>query len=234
MNEQKRIGIIGAMDCEVDPLIAQMEHAQTLTVGSIRFTQGTLCGKNTVIARCGIGKVFAAMCAQTMILHFGVSAIVNVGVAGSLCDGLRIGDIAVATKTVQHDMDTTALGDPPGLISGINVVKIKCDEKLAGLISKVAEKGGYKHYEGTIASGDCFIANDLKKKYIVDTFGAIACEMEGAAIGQVCYVNGIPFAVIRAISDDADGNAHENYPQFVKESAEKSVNVLLKVINSLG
>ena len=116
----KRIGIIGAMACEVDPLIAQMQNAQTLTVGSIRFTEGLLCGKDTVIAQCGIGKVFAAMCAQTMILHFGVSAIVNVGVAGSLCDALRIGDIAVATKTVQHDMDTSPIGDPVGLISGIN------------------------------------------------------------------------------------------------------------------
>ena len=155
----KKIGIIGAMACEVEPLIAQMQDAKQVTVGSIKFTEGVLCGKDTVIAICGIGKVFAAMCAQTMILHFGVSAIVNVGVAGSLCDQLRIGDIAIASSTVQHDMDTSPIGDPVGLISGINLVYLPCSDRLCDLLSQCVAAQGVHYVRGTVASGDGFVAS---------------------------------------------------------------------------
>ena len=228
----KRFGIIGAMDCEVDPLIAQMQNAQTLTVGSIKFTQGLLCGKDTVIARCGIGKVFAAMCAQTMILHFGVSAIVNVGVAGSLCDALRIGDIAVATKTVQHDMDTSPIGDPVGLISGINLVYLPCSERLCDLLASCIEAQGVHYVRGTVASGDVFVASPVQRARITSNFDAVACEMEGAAICQVCYANGVEVGILRAISDGGDEEASDDYPTFCKKAADTAIRVLMRFLGT--
>ena len=226
MNNAK-IGIIGAMACEVDPLIAQMENAQESIVGSIKFTQGTLCGKDTVIAQCGIGKVFAAMCAQTMILHFGVSAIVNVGVAGSLCDALRIGDIAVAKSTVQHDMDTSPIGDPVGLISGINIVYIPCSERLGDLLASCIEAQGVHYVRGTIASGDQFVASPAQRARITDHFDAVACEMEGAAICQVCYANGVEVGILRAISDNCNDPSTMDYATFRDSSAKVGCKILL-------
>ena len=229
----KRIGIIGAMACEVDPLIAQMQDAQTLTVGSIKFTHGTLCGKDTVIAQCGIGKVFAAMCAQTMILHFGVSAIVNVGVAGSLCDALRIGDIAVATQTVQHDMDTSPIGDPVGLISGINLVYLPCSERLADLLSSCIEAQGVHYVRGTVASGDVFVASPAQRARITSNFDAVACEMEGAAICQVCYANGVEVGILRAISDNCNDPSTMDYATFRDSSAKVGCKILLDFMSRI-
>ena len=229
----KRIGIIGAMACEVEPLIAQMEHAQESIVGSIRFTQGTLCGKDTVIAQCGIGKVFAAMCAQTMILQFGVSAIVNVGVAGSLCDALRIGDIAVASSTVQHDMDTSPIGDPVGLISGINLVYLPCSERLGDLLCACIEAQGVHYVRGTVASGDQFVASPAQRARITDHFNAVACEMEGAAICQVCYANGVEVGILRAISDNCNDPSTMDYATFRDSSAKVGCKILLDFMNRI-
>ena len=229
----KRIGIIGAMACEVDPLIAQMQNAQTLTVGSIRFTEGLLCGKDTVIAQCGIGKVFAAMCAQTMILHFGVSAIVNVGVAGSLCDALRIGDIAVATRTVQHDMDTSPIGDPVGLISGINLVYLPCSERLCDLLASCIEAQGVHYVRGTVASGDVFVASPTQRARITANFDAVACEMEGAAICQVCYANGVEVGILRAISDNCNDPSTMDYATFRDSSARTGCKILLDFMSRI-
>ena len=223
----KKIGIIGAMACEVDPLIAQMENAQALTVGSIKFTTGVLCGKDTVIAQCGIGKVFAAMCAQTMILHFGVSAIVNVGVAGSLCDQLRIGDIAVAIQTVQHDMDTSPIGDPVGLISGINLVYLPCSDRLATLLCECIDAQGVHYVRGTVASGDVFVASPAQRARITSNFDAVACEMEGAAICQVCYANGVEVGILRAISDNCNDPSTMDYQTFRDSSAKVGCKILL-------
>lgn len=226
MNE-KKIGIIGAMACEVEPLIAQMENAQTLTVGSIKFTEGVLCGKDTVIAICGIGKVFAAMCAQTMILHFGVSAIVNVGVAGSLCDRLRIGDIAIAESTVQHDMDTSPIGDPVGLISGINLVYLPCSDRLCDLLSDCVAAQGVHYVRGTVASGDVFVASPEQRARITSNFDAVACEMEGSAICQVCYANGVEVGILRAISDNCNDPSTMDYETFRDSSARIGCKILL-------
>lgn len=227
------VGIIGAMGVEVAALKKMMEGAESQTVSGIEFTRGFINGTEVVVAACGIGKVFAGICAEIMILKYSPDYVVNTGVGGTLCSELSIGNIAVAKDVVQHDMDTSPLGDPLGLLSGINVVNIKCDEKLVALISEAAEVAGYKSFKGTIATGDCFVADTGRKKRIVDNFNAIACEMEGAAIGQVCYVNKVPFAVIRAISDDADGNSHEDYPTFLKEAAANSIDVLCRVLEKI-
>lgn len=232
-NQSKKIGIIGAMPCEVEPLIAQMENAQTLTVGSITFTQGFLCGKQTVIAICGIGKVFAAMCAQTMILHFGVGIIVNVGVAGSLCDELRIGDIALATNTVQHDMDTSPIGDPVGLISGINLVYLPCSERLCDLLALCIQAQGVHFVRGTVASGDVFVASPAQRARITQNFDAVACEMEGSAICQVCYANGVEVGILRAISDNCNDPSTMDYQTFRDSSARVGCRILLDFMSRI-
>lgn len=184
-------------------------------------------------AVCGIGKVFAAMCAQTMILLYSPDRIINTGVAGSLSTKLNIGDIAVSDFVVEHDMDTSPLGDPVGMISGINIVDIPADGELADKICAAAEGvGGIRCVKGKIASGDCFVNSAKKKKYISETFGAIACEMEGAAIGHVCYVNKVPFCVIRAISDAADGSSHMDYSKFTALAAKNSAAVMTELLRS--
>ena len=220
------IGIIAAMNVEMESLRSYIENPVTETVSSITFVSGMLEGKEVVTAVCGIGKVFAAMCAQTMILRYKPDCIVNTGVAGTLTDKLTIGSIAVSSAVVQHDMDTSALGDPVGMISGINKVLLPASGDLCGQLSACATVLGIRTETGVIASGDQFISSSEKKDAIVKTFGAIACEMEGAAIGQVCYVNRVPFCVLRAISDSADGSSHMDYPTFVGMAAEQSVKLL--------
>ena len=217
------IGIIAAMDVEMKSLRSYMENTETEVISGIRFVRGTLEGKDVVTAVCGIGKVFAALCAQTMILHYHPQCIINTGVAGTLTDALTIGSIAVSSAVVQHDMDTSPLGDPVGLISGINKVELPADRLLTGQLSACAKVMGIKTATGVIASGDQFVASVERKAFIVEHFKAIACEMEGAAVGQVCYVNKVPFCVLRAISDSADGSSHMDYPTFVQMAAEQSV-----------
>lgn len=220
------IGIIAAMDVEMKSLRSYMENTETEVISGIRFVRGTLEGKDVVTAVCGIGKVFAALCAQTMILHYQPQCIINTGVAGTLTDALNIGSIAVSSAVVQHDMDTSPLGDPVGLISGINKVELPADRLLTGQLSACAKVMGIKTATGVIASGDQFVASAERKAFIVEHFKAIACEMEGAAVGQVCYVNKVPFCVLRAISDSADGSSHMDYPTFVQMAAEQSVALL--------
>ena len=220
------IGIIAAMDVEMKSLRSYMENTETEVISGIRFVRGSLEGKDVVTAVCGIGKVFAALCAQTMILRYQPQSIINTGVAGTLTDALTIGSIAVSSAVVQHDMDTSALGDPVGLISGINKVELPADRMLSGQLSACAKVMGVRTATGVIASGDQFVASPERKAFIVEHFKAIACEMEGAAIGQVCFVNKVPFCVLRAISDSADGSSHMDYPTFVQMAAEQSVSLL--------
>ena len=220
------IGIIAAMDVEMKSLRSYMENTETEVISGIRFVRGTLEGKDVVTAVCGIGKVFAALCAQTMILHYQPRCIINTGVAGTLTDALTIGSIAVSSADVQHYMDTSPLCDPVGLISGIYKVELPADRRLTGQLSACAKVMGIKTATGVIASGDQFVASAERKAFIVEHFKAIACEMEGAAVGQVCYVNKVPFCVLRAISDSADGSSHMDYPTFVQMAAEQSVALL--------
>ncbi len=223
------LGIIAAMDKEANPLIEQMTDTVTETVSGITFTVGNLRGHSAVVAVCGIGKVFAAMCAQTMILQYAPARIINTGVAGSLSTHLKIGDLAIAENVVQHDMDTSALGDPRGLISGINEIYLPADKTLGALLMDCAKDIGVHALSGVIASGDRFVSDDAYKAFIVENFNGIACEMEGAAIGQVCFVNNVPFAVVRAISDDASGEAQMDYPQFAALAAKQSVALLCRM-----
>ena len=226
-----KLGIIAAMKIEAELIEAAMTDIVRETCDSIEYCLGKIGTTDIVLAVCGIGKVFAAICAQTMIVKYAPDAVINTGVGGTLTKKLSVGDVAVSSAMVQHDMDTSALGDPVGLISGINIVEIPADAALAEKISAIVKSMGINTVTGTIATGDQFIGNQETKNRIVDTFGAIACEMEGAAIGQVCYVNKVPFAVIRAISDDADGGACEDYPTFAKMAAKNSSKAVIELAN---
>ena len=227
-----KLGIIAAMKIEAELIEAAMTDIVRETCGSIEFCLGKIGSTDIVLAVCGIGKVFAAICAQTMIVKYAPDAVINTGVGGTLTKKLSVGDVAVSSAMVQHDMDTSALGDPVGLISGPNIIEIPADAALAEKISAIVRGMGINTVTGTIATGDQFIAKQETKDRIVSQFGAIACEMEGAAIGQVCCVNKVPFAVIRAISDDADSGACEDYPTFAKMAAKNSAKAVIELANA--
>lgn len=228
------IGIIGAMDIEVDGIKACMEHVEVEIISQIEFYKGFMKGVPCVVARSGVGKVNAAICAQIMAIKYHPTAIINTGVAGGIGKGVSVGDVVISNGLVQHDMDTSDLGDPKGFISGINIITIPANEKLVNLVVEKAKHtyDGAVHI-GIIATGDQFIGRSEKLKEIADQFKAIACEMEGGSIAQVCYINGIDFVVIRAISDNADENANVSFEQFAAMAAEKSTNLLCEVLPAL-
>ncbi len=231
-NNTAPIGIIGAMSDEVDGLIAKLDdHCEEL-VGGIKFHTGTIYGKPVVIARCGVGKVFASMCATAMIIKYAPRLIVNTGVGGALSPELSCADIVVATKLVQHDMDTSPLGDPVGMISGINMVYFEADESAADVLMSAAKKLSLPAKRGVIASGDQFVASKEEKDRIVSEFSADVCEMEGAAIAQAAFVSGTPFAVVRAISDGADGNSPMDFPTFLSIAVKSSESLTLAFVEA--
>ncbi len=221
------LGIIGAMKIEIESIKGLMENKTVETYSGIEYVKGTLHGREVVAAMCGVGKVAAAVCTQTMILMYKPEAIINTGTGGSLSTELNIGDIAVAESLVQHDMDTSAIGDPKGMISGINIINIPADKNLSDMMMDgVAKLDGVKAVRGVIASGDLFVADDKLKAEIKDYFHAIVCEMEGAAIGHVCYLNKVPFTVIRSVSDCADGSSHMDYYDFLPLAAANSAKLI--------
>ena len=230
MQSKNVIGIIGAMEMETQGLCAAMTKTVTETVSGIRFTSGLLEGHPVVVATCGVGKVAAAMCAEAMILRFDAKALLNTGVAGGLAEGLVVGDVVVADRVVQHDMDTSAIGDPVGLISGLNLVYIPTDKTLCDTLAAAAREAGLHTLVGTVASGDLFVARAEDKARIKRQFNAAACEMEGASIGQVAYTNGVPFAVLRAISDGGDGM---EFSEFAPLAATRSVAITRAFVKKL-
>ena len=226
------IGLIAAMELEMEGLRALMTTPVTTQIAGIDFVSGLLEGQEVVTAVSGIGKVSAAMCAQAMISAFQPSAVICTGVAGSLSEKLSIGSIAVASGVVQHDLDTTVFGDPLGYLSKPGLVEIPTDASLRARLTACAGTLGIETAEGVIASGDQFISSAEKKAFLSSHFGAIACEMEGAAIGQVCYLNHVPFCVLRAISDNADGSSDMDYPVFARTAAARSVELLRTFLRS--
>ncbi len=227
------IGIIGAMDVEVNSFKELMTDKQTETISGTEFVNGKLWGKDVVIAVSGVGKVNAAICTQTMCLKYSPDFIINSGVAGGLEKSLNICDVVIASAVIQHDMDTSPLGDPVGFISGINMVDIPCDKKISDILFEASDECGIHTLSGKIVSGDQFINSAEKKSYLIDTFNAYACEMEAASIGHVAYKNQIPFCILRSISDNADGNSHLSYSEFVKAAAENIVKVMKSFFQKL-
>lgn len=224
-----KIGIIGALEEEVKELIARLDLHETERVGGIVFHTGVLEGKSVVIAKCGVGKVFAALTAEAMIIRYSPALIINTGVGGALKKGISVTDTLIADKLVQHDMDTSALGDPKGLISGINVVYFDADKRAVALARDAADKLGIVNHTGTVASGDVFVSTNEQKELIVKEFSASVCEMEGAAIAQVAYVNDTAFAIIRAVSDSADEGSSMDYMEFLPIAAKNGAAITLEV-----
>ena len=228
------IGIIGAMDKEVEGLKAVMTDMALENIAGIDFTKGKINGTECVVARCNPGKVNAAACAQIMIMKYEPKMLVNTGVAGGIGKNVHIGDVVIGTSCVQHDVDTSPLGDPVALIPGINIINVPCDEVISELIKEEAKKV----YEGqvmsgVIATGDQFIADGKKCLELNASFEAMACEMESGSIAHVCYINKVPCAIIRSISDNANDEGSVDYLTFVDYSSKKASELLINVINKL-
>lgn len=228
------IGIICALDIEAKQLKDNLEGPISESIGRLSFTRGRLMGRDVVIGMAGVGKVNAAMCAQTMILKYAPELVVNSGVAGSLSPRLDIGDIAVGTGVVEHDFDTTAVGDPPAFFNETNGEPFPCDAAAAMAILKAAEGEGVHAVPAKLASGDQFISDADAKARLVRLFEAEACEMEAGAIAHVCYNNGVKCAVIRAISDSTDGEHQVEFYQFLPVAADNSARVLMRFLKEMG
>lgn len=215
-----KLGIIGAMEIEVAILKGKLENARVTKIGPMEFFEGRLSGCDVVIVMCGVGKVHAAMCTQVLCSNFGVTHIVNTGVAGSLDAALDIGDVLVSTDAVQHDMDVHYLDYDVGRVPGLDTTAFAADEKLMKLAFEVSEALRPGHTKlGRVATGDQFVCSEEQKAKIIADTGASCTEMEGGAIAQVAYVNHVPFVILRAISDKADGSAELDYPTFEKMAA---------------
>lgn len=227
------LGIIGAMPAEMNELFAKLENAREETIGLSRFSVGTLYGTPCVLGLCGIGKVHAGACAQAMILQYHPDMIFNIGVAGALLDDLKIGDVVVSRGDVQHDVDTTAIGDPLGLVSTVNVIEFPCDEQITALLMDTVQNLGIHACKAVIASGDQFICGEENKHRIAKLFDAGACDMESAAIAQICYEMHTPFAAYRAISDTVKDTGRD-YHLNMKDAAEVSAQVTKAFLERWG
>ena len=229
------VGLIGAMAVEVENLLGQMTEKQEKKIGMDVFTSGKLFGQDAVLAVCGPGKINAALCAQSMIAAYHPEWVLNLGVAGAGDETVSIGDMVIASCAVQHDMDTSPLGDPVGYVSKVGLVEFPCDEKLRQqLLAAAQQVEDMKVQEGVIATGDQFICDGETRKRIHDLFSAKAVEMEGAAVAHACYVNGVACGVLRSISDQANGQSTMDYPTFTKLAASHSEQVVEHLLRSIA
>ena len=216
-----KLGIIGAMEQEVETLVGLLENVRSLTKAGSTYYAGTLDGLEAVVVQCGIGKVNAALCVQMLCDHYGVTHLVNTGIAGSLNPALDIGDLVISVDAMYHDVDVTNFGYVPGQMAGMPV-SFEADSALADLAFAAAESVNSGHTRrGRIASGDQFVCDQALKDKIIAVTGAFCTEMEGAAIAQAAYRNGVPFVIIRAISDKADNSAEMDYPTFERIAAHR-------------
>ena len=228
------LGLISAMSVEMELLAEALENSTEQYIGGVKYLKGSLWSHEVVLSVCGPGKVNAALCTQAMILAFSPEAILNLGVAGSLSDLVSIGDVVVGSFAVQHDMDTTPLGDPLGLISGINMLRLPLDETLQKrLFSALESLPDIKGSIGGVATGDQFLHDALRRDKVRHQFEVLCCEMEGGAVAHVCYVNQVPCAIVRAISDNADGTSDMDYPKFVKLAADNSFRLIQQFMKEM-
>ena len=225
------LGIIGAMDEEVLEIKNALTDVSVETVTGMDFYRGKVNGKEVVVVRSGIGKVNAAVCSQVLVDRFGVEAIVNTGIAGSLRAEINIGDIVLSTDSVQHDMDATGFGYPAGQIPRMDTFAFPADEKLLNLAKECCARVNpdIQTFTGRVVSGDQFISDKGKRQWLTETFDGSCTEMEGAAIAQVCYLNHIGCLIIRAISDKADDSANMDYQEFEAKAIRHSVKLLLAI-----
>lgn len=229
------VGIIGAMDAEVDSLKTAAGAQDTTTIAGMEFCEGTIKDKRVVIVKCGMGKVNAGICAHTLINHFGCTKVINTGVAGSLDKRLDVGDIVVSTDAVQHDFDVEAIGFKKGEIPYTGLYAFPADEGLrTAAVTAVKEADPDIHvHEGRVCSGDQFISTEKQRDTITSNFGGLCCEMEGAPIAQTCYLNNVPFVIIRAISDKPGESGVEDYQTFESRAAQLCATLVEHMVGSM-
>jgi len=230
-----RIGIIGAMDEEIALYLQAMGETKSATKAGITYHEGSFQGQTVVLCKSGVGKVNASVCTQILIDQFQVEQVIFTGVAGAVHPDLNIGDIVVSTDCLQHDVDVTPLGFEPGQIPFTDKWVWEADPRLIQLATGAAEAigGDVRVVTGRVLSGDQFVADRDKVQWFHQQFQAFCTEMEGAAVGQVCSMNGIPFVVVRSMSDKADGSAHVNFVEFTKLASERSFAMVSHMLKQL-
>ena len=230
-----KIGIIGAMEVEVETLKSNMTIKNTVKKASMEFFEGTIGSTEVVVVRSGICKVNAGICVQILVDTFGVTHVINTGVAGSLDAKINIGDIVLSTDACYHDVDATVFGYKKGEVPQLGTLEFKADaalrEKAKAAINKAVPDIGV--FEGRVCSGDQFICDKAVKDAIVENFGGMCCEMEGTGIAQASFLNNIPFLIIRAISDKADGSEIKDYPEFEAKAAKDCAAATMELLKSL-
>ena len=227
-----KLAIMGAMQEEVEPLLAFFDNVKEIEFANNKYYEVNYNGLDIVIAYSKIGKVFASLTASTMIQKFGCDTLLFSGVAGGINPKLQIGDLIIADKLCQHDLDITAFGHPHGFVPEGKVF-VETDEKLRNIAIEVAKEKNLKVIEGTIATGDQFVHSSDRKEFIESTFKADALEMEGASVAVVCDALNVPFFILRAISDTADMDAGFDFDEFLKSSAVTSANYLIEIVKKI-
>ncbi len=227
-----KIAIMGAMPEEIAPILEKLDNYKTTKYANNEYYEATYKGVEVVVAYSKIGKVFSTLTATTMIQHFGCEKLLFSGVAGGINPSLKIGDLIVATKLSQHDLDITAFGHPMGFVPGGSVF-IEADKELIELSKEVAKELGKIVQEGVIATGDQFVHDEKVKDNIVKHFNADALEMEGGSVGVVCNALDVPFFILRAISDTADTDASFSFEEFMESSAIISAEFIMKMVDKL-
>jgi len=227
-----KVAIMGAMPEEIEPILKQLDSYERVDFAKNSYYKGRYKTLEVVVAYSKIGKVFSTLTATTMLEMFACDMLLFTGVAGAVNPELKIGDLVVATKLAQHDLDITIFGHPHGFVPGGSVY-VESDKDLRALAKIVASKMGIELHEGIIATGDQFIASEEKKEFIAKTFNADALEMEGASVAVVCDALDVPFFILRSISDAADMDAGFNFEEFVESSAKISAEFLMKMLDEL-
>lgn len=224
----KKIGIIGAMELEVEALKEKMQVKRIVEKAGMKFFEGVLSDTDVVIVQSGIGKVNAGICVQILADAFAITTVINTGVAGSLNNAANIGDIIISTESQEHDMDVTALGYEPGIIPQMKASVFQADAKIVETAVEVCREVNpdINVLTGKVVSGDQFISSKEQKERLISVLHGDCAEMEGAAIAHAAFLNNIPYVVIRAISDKADGSAQMDYPTFEKAAAAHSAKLV--------
>ncbi len=227
-----KIAIMGAMPEEVAPILEKLGSYTTVEYAGNKYYEANYKGVDVVVAYSKIGKVFSTLTATTMIEHFGCEKLLFSGVAGAVNPELKVGDLVVATKLSQHDLDISAFGHPFGYVPE-GAVYVEADQELINISKTVAQSLGKTVREGIIATGDQFVANEERKNWIGETFKADALEMEGGSVAVVCNALNVPFFILRAISDAADMDASFSFDEFLETSAIESAEFVMTMLDEI-
>lgn len=242
MNKKEaRLGIIGAMESEVELLVSMLTEKDSRKIGKHTFFTGMLEGAPAVIARAGVGKVNAAACTAAMILEFAPEYILNTGVAGALGAGITVGDVIIADSCIEYDLEYGSIGDARGSVfypDSTSEIVMPADDRLSALLEQAAKavsNGDFEVKRGAVATGDRFVSSDEARRDILEAFpNALCCEMEGAAIAHVCRLYSVGFSVLRSMSDSADGGAEMDFPTFEGLAADRAARIAARLAGALA